>query len=341
VAIVIQSTRGAAAARLIALDWGTSSQRAWLLGDGGRILDGRRPEHGLLRTMADVDVTDAAARARACEAVFLEVCGDWLRAHPAIPSIACGMVGSAQGWWEAGYLTVPTDLDIEAGALTVVRHGQGELYIVPGLRLAPDLEHAIPGDVIRGEETQVIGALDLMPDSGRPRTVVLPGTHTKWLRIDNRKVNSFTTAMSGELYGLVTGHGILAYTATTAVRDDQAFARGLAAASTAPSRGLAAALFSARALALDGLLDPPSLPDYVSGVIIGDEVRHLLPEYTDRERIVLCGNADLCRRYASALDLHGVATEIVGEEITARGLWTVATTAGLVEPSPHDRGRTL
>jgi 2-dehydro-3-deoxygalactonokinase len=341
VVAVIENTHGAAVARLIALDWGTSSLRAWLLGVRGHILDTRRPDHGLLSTMADIDAADSAARARACEAVFLDVCGEWVRAHPTIPVIACGMVGSAQGWQEAGYLTVPTDLGIDAEALTAVRHGQGELYIVPGLRLAPDLEHVIPGDVIRGEETQVIGVLDLMSDSDSPRTVVLPGTHTKWLRIDNRKVISFTTAMSGELYGLVTGHGILGYTATTAVRDDQAFARGLAAASTAPSRGLAAVLFSARALALDGLLDPPSLPDYISGVIIADEVRHLLPEYADRERIVLCGNTDLCRRYAAALDLHGVATEVVGEETATRGLWTVATTAGLVEPSPQARRRTM
>ena len=327
---VIQNTPETSTPRLIALDWGTSSQRAWLLGDGGRILDVRRPDFGLLGTAGD----DPASRTRDYEAAFDEACGDWIAATPDLPAIACGMVGSAQGWREAGYLTTPTDLAIDADDLTTVPHSRGVLHLVPGLRVAPSPDGTVAGDVMRGEETQIIGALGMLPPTDRPLTIVLPGTHSKWARVENRKIVSFATSMSGELYGLVIQHGILGRTATPEVRDDAAFERGLTTGTSTPSRGLPAELFGARALVLDGLLDPASLPDYVSGVIIADEVRHLLPHYAAGSRILLCGNADLCRRYAAGLRVHGVAADIVAEEAAAQGLWRVAVDAGLVDPAP-------
>jgi 2-dehydro-3-deoxygalactonokinase len=312
-----------APARLIALDWGTTSLRAWLLGDDGRILQSRRRDRGLLSTAAGTE------RARENEAAFDEACGDWLRANPALPAIACGMVGSDQGWREAGYLTVPTDLVIDATDLSTVRHDLGTLHLVPGLRLAP--HGTTPGDIMRGEETQLMGVLDVLPNADAPLTVVLPGTHTKWVRIDNRKVISFTTAMSGELFALVLRHGILALTAAAGERDDAAFARGLMAGAAGDTRGLPVELFGARALVVDGRLDPASVADYVSGVIIADEVRHQLPRYADPDRVVLCGTADLCRRYASALGMHGVQTHLVSEDATALGLWAIAARAGLID----------
>jgi 2-dehydro-3-deoxygalactonokinase len=191
----------------------------------------------------------------------------------------------------------------------------------------------VPGDLMRGEETQIVGVLDAMRPADGSLTLVLPGTHTKWVRMEDRKVISFATAMSGELFSLVGRHGILALTAAPGERDDAAFARGLEA-SAEGDRGLAAELFSARALVLDGLLDATSLSDYVSGVIIADEVRHQLPRYASSDRITLCGNTDLCRRYASALRLHGVRTRTVSEDAAARGLWAIAVGAGLVDPGP-------
>jgi 2-dehydro-3-deoxygalactonokinase len=322
----------AARPRLVALDWGTTSQRVWLLGDDGRILESRQRDRGLLSTVAA-----GTERTREHEKVFVDACGDWLRANPALPAIACGMVGSAQGWAEAGYLNVPTDLAIDAAELITVRHDLGVLHLVPGLRVAP--HGAVPGDIMRGEETQLIGVLDLLPEADGPLSVILPGTHTKWVRIDNRKVISFTTAMSGELYALVLRHSILALTAAHGERDDAAFTRGLTAAA-ADERGLAAELFGARALVLDGLLEPASVPDYVSGVIIADEVRHQLPRHANPGRIVLCGTTDLCRRYASALGQYGVQTHILAEDTTVRGLWTIAARAGLVQtgtPTPEER----
>ncbi|MFC9790612.1 2-dehydro-3-deoxygalactonokinase [Rhodococcus sp. NPDC127528] len=323
---MIDSTTAHPTPRLVALDWGTTSLRAWLLGDDGRILDSRRHDDGLLSTTA----RDEASRTAHFAATFDRVCGDWLRAHPGLPAIACGMVGSAQGWHEAGYLTVPTDLRAIADALSTVRHDRGVLHLVPGLRMPSEPGGRVPGDVLRGEETQLLGVL---PDGDAHHTVVLPGTHTKWVQVEDRKVTSFATAMSGELYGLVLEHGILGRTAAPAVRDDAAFARGLATGASVPSRGLTAELFGARALVLDGLLAPSALPDYVSGVIIADEVAHLLPHRGEHERILLCGTADLCRRYATALAAREVTVDIVTEEASAHGLWSIALSAGLVEPT--------
>ncbi|AXB47875.1 2-dehydro-3-deoxygalactonokinase [Amycolatopsis albispora] len=309
---------------LVALDWGTSGQRAWLLGTGGRVLDGRRSKRGLLAVTEGIDPGDPAARAAAYETAFRQACGDWLTAHPGLPAIACGMVGSAQGWTDTGYRAVPSTLDFTG--LVPVPHRDGVLHLVPGLRI-PSGDR--PGDVLRGEETQLAGMLDVLTG---PCTVVLPGTHTKWVRVEGDTVTGFATSMSGELHGLLTKHGIFARTAAEPVRDDAAFERGLAAGRR--SRGLAAELFGARPLVLDGALAPASLPDYLSGVLLADEVAHQLST-SDTERVVLCGTADLCRRYAAALADRGVAAVVLTEETTVRGLWRIATAAGLVHHTPE------
>ncbi|WP_030520125.1 2-dehydro-3-deoxygalactonokinase [Nocardia rhamnosiphila] len=321
---------GLSTPRLIGLDWGTTSMRCWLLGDNGRILDTRRLAGGLLDMAAGIDTADPDARARAYEATFLDVCGEWLRAGPDVPALACGMVGSAQGWYEAGYLDVPARLDITGPALARVPVAGGALHLVPGLRVPSDPRRDSAGDVLRGEETQVIGALESIDRPDTEHVLVLPGTHTKWIRIADRKVLSFTTAMTGELYGLVTRHGLLSHTGATARRDDAAFARGLTAGFSSRERGLAATLFGARALVLDGLLEPAALADYLSGVVIADEVRHLLPQYGGADQIILCGAADLCRRYATALRARGMRTQVVDEDAAAAGLWSIAVGAGLV-----------
>ncbi|WP_337761359.1 2-dehydro-3-deoxygalactonokinase [Mycolicibacterium smegmatis] len=332
-ALVTHHTPAPRVARLIALDWGTTALRAWLLGDDGRVLDARAHDGGLLSVTAGTPADIRAdTRADAYEKVFAAVCGDWLGAHPGLPAIACGMVGSAQGWQEAGYVTVPADLRFDAATLTRVPHKNGVLHLVPGLRVAPTGRRT--GDVMRGEETQLVGVLDLLDETG-DLLVVLPGTHTKWVRIAAGQVESFTTAMTGELYGLLMEHGILARTAHAPVRDDAAFTRGLDADI---SRGISTALFGARALVLDGALEPSALPDYVSGLLIGDEIRHLLP--ADRQRIVLCGKPDLCRRYAAALEHQGAhPAATLTEEAAARGLWHIAVTSGLVTGDDAARHR--
>lgn len=313
--------------RLLAVDWGTSSLRAWLLGDGGRVLSARRRAKGLL-SIADIP---AAERGAEYEAVFLDLCDDWLGTHPALPAIACGMVGSSEGWADAGYLTVPTKLSFDATDLTEIRHARGVLHLVPGLRVASQTDK--PGDLLRGEECQLAGALEAVGPDHAGLTVVLPGTHTKWVRVDDGVVTSFTTVMTGEIFGLLLKHGLLARTAAPGGSDEHAFDRGLR---TTAERGLPAELFGARALVLDGLLDPTSVSDYLSGVLIADEVRHQLPLHEPAGEFVLCGTPELCGHYARALRRNGADPRILAEDTTARGLWTIAAATGLIDTARTD-----
>jgi 2-dehydro-3-deoxygalactonokinase len=320
---VIHATTSPRRPRLIAVDWGTSSLRVWLMDARGEIAAARRQAKGLL-SIADLP---AMQRSAEYERTFTDVCGDWLRDHPGLPAIACGMVGSSEGWGDAGYLTVPTDLAFDADALTAIDHARGVLHVVPGLRIAS--EAGTPGDLLRGEESQLVGALEQAGQDQTRQTFVMPGTHTKWVQVDNGKVVSFATAMTGEVFGLILRDGLLARTAAPASADDRAFELGL---STTPDRGLLTELFGARVLTLDGLLDPASLPDYISGVLIADELRHQLPKYATTGRFVVCGAPDLSARYAKALAQNGIEPHMVSEDATARGLWTIATRTGLIDP---------
>jgi 2-dehydro-3-deoxygalactonokinase len=310
---------------LVALDWGTTSQRAWLLGAGGRVLDARSADSGLLRVTHGLDPADAAGRTRAYATAYDELCGGWLAAHPGLPAIACGMVGSAQGWADAGYRSVPAT---DPGDLVPVDHPAGLVHLVPGLRV-PAADR-VPGDVLRGEETQVLGVLAEVPDA---RTVVLPGTHTKWVRIENGLISTFTTTVAGELHALEMEHGIVGRTAGAGEPDAMAFARGLATGGT--SRGLQVELFGTRALVLEGLLAPAAVPDYLSGVLIGDELRHVLPRYAPatHDEVVVCGGSTLAERYRTALATRGVRARIVRGDVVVRGLWALAVAGGLVQES--------
>jgi 2-dehydro-3-deoxygalactonokinase len=314
-------------AALVALDWGTTTFRAWLLDHTGSVLDSVRTADGALT----ISGRSASARARALafEGAFLRLCRSWLDEHPGVPVLCAGMAGSNHGWADAGYLDVPADLGELGEHLTVVPAGESVVHLVPGLRVdRPD------PDVLRGEEVQLVGALAEVPEG--PATVVLPGTHSKWVRLDGSRVTGFTTAMTGELYGLLMRDSILARLATgepgTAVTE--AFTRGLDAEDArGEARGLAALLFTARPLALAGRLDPSEIADYVSGLLVGSEVRHML-RGTPAGVVALCGPPATEHRYRFALERGGVSVHTVGEDAAARGLWGVALDAGLAVRPP-------
>ncbi len=184
-------------AALIALDWGTSNLRASLLDARGQPLETRAAAGGIM-----------AVRNGAFDEALVALCGDWLLQHDC-PLLASGMIGSRQGWKEAPYLPCPAAISDSAGVLTTVAiAGNGAappqrvLHIVPGLQYT-DSSGAY--DVMRGEETQIWGAA--LPAGS---ICVLPGTHSKWAWLDGRgAIGQFRTFMTGELYGLLTQHGIL------------------------------------------------------------------------------------------------------------------------------------
>lgn len=318
-------------ARLIALDWGTSSLRAYRLGDNGAILDTRHLPWGIMRLPQSVSVGAAPAVASSgFELAFEQACGDWLRAEPGTPVIASGMVGSAQGWKEAAYLDVPVQLDQIGSALTVIdRPGGQPVHLVPGLIQRQGLPN-----VMRGEETQVFGALGRQDDAGDV-LVGLPGTHSKWVTVRQGGVTHFDTFMTGEVYAALRGHTILGRTMSeTPAPDMAAFERGMKVAGSEAGRaGVLSTIFSARTLGLTGELPGHAQAEYLSGLLIGHEIAALADLVRGRgepSRIVFCGEAPLCRRYGLAAQHYGLGSPEVAEHATERGLWRVALAAGLV-----------
>jgi 2-dehydro-3-deoxygalactonokinase len=322
------------ATRLVALDWGTSTLRAHRLRAGGESLETRRLHEGVAHLVRAEDRREAFARA------FEVACGDWVRACPGVPVIACGMVGSAQGWREAPYLEVPASLDDLAGALTALETGAGAtLHIVPGL-----LQRGRLPDAMRGEETQIAGALAGLPrddDSGSPTLIGLPGTHSKWAQVSGGRVLHFDTFMTGEVHEALCEHTILASTLRRGGEWDlAAFDRGARTARSPEGRaGVLSTIFSARTLGLTGALSPDAQADYLSGLLIGHEIQAI--EDLDRHaldgagRIVLAGSEELCARYRRVLAGCGHGRVTVARRAAERGLWRLACAAGLVA-SPEE-----
>ena len=299
-----------AVAELIALDWGTSSLRAYLLGAGGTVLERRAESLGILHV-----------RDRDFSAAYERIAGDWRRARPDLPALACGMIGSAHGWREAPYVPAPAGADEVARAL--VDAPADGLRIVPGV-----VQRGAHPDVMRGEETQVIGALAQHPKLARGALIVLPGTHSKWVRVVAARVETFTTYVTGELFSLLREQstlGRLALERPDASRSERAaaFAAGVRRAREAGhAGGLASLLFGVRAGALVGDLPTGASVDYLSGLLLGDELRSGLAAAGPPD--ALAGDPTLCARYADALAHFGVAgVPMLGDPAPA-GLWTIA-----------------
>jgi 2-dehydro-3-deoxygalactonokinase len=309
-----------AQARLLALDWGTSTLRASLLGEAAERLDQRQQPWGIQH----LPEGGFAAALRG-------VAGDWLDAVPGLPVIAAGMVGSAQGWREAPYVPCPADAAALAAALLSFEAWPGvTLHVVPGVRLAGERP-----DVMRGEETQIVGVLAQQPALAAQASLVLPGTHCKWVQVEAGHIMDFHTHMTGELYALLALHSILGRPAREAgggrVSDD-AFARGVSAARAQRTPGGMALLFSARTLVLGGQLAAADSLEYLSGLLVGEELRCALAASPDAEpgQRVLVGEAALCARYQRALALFGVPSRAAPDAAAIAGLWQIASRAGLL-----------
>lgn len=310
------------AARLIAIDWGTSSLRVWLLGSGAVCLGSRESPHGIMHLPPGG--FPAALEAAA---------GDWMRAHPKAPLLACGMVGSAQGWREAPYLRTPADADSLVAGLCALQVAEDRrMHIVPGV-----MHDAEVPDVMRGEETQIFGALHEGREPARSRLFVLPGTHSKWVSTDAGRIESLHTFMTGEAYAALRGHTILGRLMTEdGDADPSAFALGLrTAVERHASAGLLGTLFGARSLGLTSRLQGGALSDYLSGLLIGAELagaRALFPTegFGADDEIGVVGSAALSARYAEALRAVGHRRIAVHRDAAQAGLWHIARGAGLV-----------
>lgn len=297
---------------LIGLDWGTSSLRAYLIGDEGTVLESRDSPMGIMRVQAG-DFAGA----------FGQACGDWLNTND-VPILLSGMIGSKQGWLEAPYCACPADAAAIARAVAALALPGRRAHIVPGLSCTNAA--GVP-DVMRGEETQIIGAI---PASGS-HVAVLPGTHSKWAQVREGAVQSFASFMTGEIYAALTGHTILGrLMKLDAPHDPPTFARGVRYGLETPQH-LLNTVFSARTLGLFGQLGETALPSYLSGLLIGSEIAGALHLTPDVRGVTILGNAALTGRYVDALAIAGIATAAGAPDCAATGLWRIAQAGGLIQ----------
>ncbi|WP_210558191.1 MULTISPECIES: 2-dehydro-3-deoxygalactonokinase [unclassified Pseudomonas] len=323
-------------AQLIALDWGTTSLRAYKLAAGGVVLEQRALSSGIMQLPKTPRVIHGGECADGFELAFEEACGYWLDAQPDLPVIACGMVGSAQGWREAAYCETPANVANLGNSLqTLVSLRGTRVHIVPGV-----IQRSRLPNVMRGEETQVLGVLQNLPaEAGGDLLIGLPGSHSKWVEVVEGRITHFDTFMTGEVFAVLSEHSILGRTQQQgAAFDGLAFDRGVQVALSADGElGVLSTLFSARTLGLTGELAPTAQADYLSGLMIGHELVALAAAQRRRRNsahlpsIILIGNAQLCARYGRALDACGFARVTLAEQATERGLWQLALAAGLLD----------
>jgi 2-dehydro-3-deoxygalactonokinase len=318
----------AARAALIGLDWGTTSLRAYLFDANGEVLATRVSTAGIMNL-------PVPAEEGGFDEAFDEACGVWLAQAPALPVIAAGMVGSAQGWVQAPYVETPANVDALVAGVVSVWTARGTLLtVVPGV-----LEQGALPNVMRGEETQVFGTLcDAMAAETEQTTLIgLPGTHAKWVVVEGGRIARFHTFMTGEVYAALTAHTILGRTMKRpAEPDTAAFLRGVTVAREHGCAGLLATAFSARTLGLTGQLAADEQPDYLSGVVIGHELLGLEATLARRDVPLaacaprLIGTDALCERYRLALEQFGCTQARLAHRATESGLWHIAVKAGLV-----------
>jgi 2-dehydro-3-deoxygalactonokinase len=296
----------------IVLDWGTSAFRAAFVAEDGRVLDRRAAALGIRFSQG----TDF-------EAAMRREIGPWLDAHPDAPVYAAGMIGSRNGWIEVPYVACPADAPALAKGARRLKLGDGrEMVFLPGVtcRRAGGV-----ADVMRGEETQIAGlALET------PATVILPGTHSKWVQVADGRIIEFQSFVTGELYDLLATHSFVAGARGRdgARFDRQAFDRGLAAGGSddAASGGLLSRLFGVRARMLTREVVPEAIGDFLSGLLIGAEFREARAAgWLDGARpVTLAGSATLVERYRQAASAIGIDAAVADGDAGIRGALAIA-----------------
>lgn len=260
---------------LIAVDWGTTNRRAYLIDAQGQVLQTERDGMGLLAVLPG-GFADEIAGIRA-------KMGD-------LPVLLAGMVGSTKGWVNVPYLSCPAGLDDLAHALHWVEPGR--TAIVPGLSDPA-------GDVMRGEEVQLLGAIaaGLAPDDA---LLCQPGTHCKWAHMGAGRVRSFATAMTGEIFALLRSHSLLADFLGGAVEDGEAFRAGVR---DGLQGRLTTRLFRVRAAALLGHRSAQESAAYTSGLMIGHDVGG--ENLREGDPVHILADPHLGRLYAGAVHIAG------------------------------------
>ena len=288
---------------MIGIDWGTTSFRAFRVARDGSIRDRRSAPKGILN-VPDGRFSDT----------LREEIGPWLAAGED-QVLLSGMVGSRQGWKEAPYLPCPAGAPELAAALVDIGFDWGRVKLIPGLS---GHDESGVAEVMRGEETQVLGVPLLLREGG---VACLPGTHSKWVRVEGGQIVSFTTHMTGEAFSALRGHTILGRMMRDGPLDGDPFDAGVAR--SAEPGGLLHHMFGVRALALAGRLQDSDAPAYLSGMLIGHEVRAALAQAAGAV-VQVIGVPDLTALYAKTIAACGGYAERHDGEAAARGLALIA-----------------
>lgn len=285
-------------ARYIAIDWGSTNLRAWLY-QGDKCLESRQSEAGVTRL-----------NGKSPEAVLAEVTQNWR--DSATPVVMAGMVGSNVGWKIAPYLPVPASFAAIGEQLTPVGDN---VWIIPGLCVSRDDNH----NVMRGEETQLLGARTLSPSS----VYVMPGTHCKWVQADAEQIHDFRTVMTGELHHLLLQHSLVGAGLLEQQTSSDAFAAGLARGIDSPA--VLPQLFEVRASHVLGNLPREQVSEFLSGLLIGAEVASMRDFIAHEQTITIVAGASLTSRYQQAFHAMGRDVSAVpGDTAFQAGIRSIA-----------------
>ena len=290
----------------IVVDWGTSRLRATLVDDNGKALDSVESDQGIQHVAPGTHID-----------VLRHTIGGWLRQLGQLPVYASGMISSRNGLLERPCVPCSAGLaELSSAIHTTVLEDGLTIHIVPGVT---DLSsHPFP-DVMRGEETQILGAVD------QYGCIVLPGTHSKWAHVDDGRIIRFRTVVSGELFEVMRKHSFIAAGVDRDELDEAAFRQGVSTALQAPAE-LQRHLFSVRTGVITGKLSTEQTGDYLSGLLIGHEY---LGTHTSSEPLIIVGNASLTHRYMLTADELGINSTAGPPDAGLRGMQRLRQQHGL------------
>ncbi|MDN5926762.1 MAG: 2-dehydro-3-deoxygalactonokinase [Hyphomicrobiales bacterium] len=291
-----------------AIDWGTSTFRLWVLDADGNVLAERRTDDGL-QSMGGMGGFPGIMESHLAET----------GAPASLPVIVCGMAGARQGWVEARYLDTPTPLGCVVEGAVRVEGLSRDVRILPGVAQR-DPDHP---DVIRGEETQLLGALASDVEDG---LFCMPGTHSKWVALRAGTLEAFATYMTGELFGLLSRQSILAHAIDDPkVKPDDPDFLSAVEAGTARPADIANRVFEIRPAQLLGFSPAGSGAARLSGVLIGTEITGARARFGRLDHVHLIASGSLSKLYAGALEASGsTVTMLDADEVVRLGLYTAA-----------------
>jgi 2-keto-3-deoxygalactonate kinase (EC 2.7.1.58) len=282
----------------IAIDWGSTNLRAWHY-QQGTCVDERRSEAGVTRLGG-----------RTPAEVFAQITDGWPVND--VPVVMAGMVGSNAGWLSVPYLACPVALDQLSSRLTRV---EDKAWIVPGLSVERDDNY----NVMRGEETQLLGAMALQP----AQRYVMPGTHAKWVEVEQNGVHDFRTVMTGELHHLLLKQSLIGAGLPEQEACPAAFNEGLQVGSHDAS--ILARLFEVRASHVLGARDRRHISDFLSGLLIGHEVALMTQKAASSQPVIIIASSGLAQRYQQALQFIGVdSVTLEGDRAFQHGIRSIA-----------------